>query len=59
MSGNSPIKNYMDLAQEKCWDWKPETCWTSNEIEFIWFDRKGLTEFIKAIVENEKTKNEK
>lgn len=44
-------KKYLDIAQDKCYDWKPETCWERKEIEFIWFDRKGLQEFIKSIVE--------
>ncbi len=50
---------HIEIARDKCWDWKNENIIESNEIEFIWFDRKGLREFIKYIVESEKRKNEK
>ena len=50
---------YIELAKDKCYDWRPTKHWECNEIELIYFDRKGLQEFINGIVESEKRKNEK
>lgn len=52
------FSKYIEIARDKCWDWKNENIIESNEIEFIWFDRKGLREFIKSIIEETKTKTE-
>lgn len=52
-------EKYIEVAREKRWDWKNEKIIESNEIDFIWFDRKGLREFIKSIVESEKEKIER
>lgn len=52
-------KKFFGLAQDKCYDWKPEKQWVCKEIEFIWFDRKGLQEFIKNIIESTTENTEK
>lgn len=52
-------KKYFDIAQDKCYDWKPETCWERKEIEFIWFDKQSLQEFIKSIIESTTENTEK
>ncbi|WP_160111061.1 hypothetical protein [Dysgonomonas sp. Marseille-P4361] len=52
-------KNYFEAALDFSEDYKPVKYWENEEIEMIWFTRRQLNQFIKHIVESEKTKTEK
>lgn len=52
-------KNYFDAALDFSEDYKPVKYWESKDIEMVWFTRPQLNQFIKYIIENEKSKTEK
>lgn len=52
------LKKYQEMALELCEDWKPVARWECTEVETIWFTRQQLNQFIKSIIEQEKSKTE-
>lgn len=52
-------KTYFETALDYSEDYKPVKYWQNTDIEMIWFTKAQLNQFIKHIVESEKSKTEK